>query len=293
VSEAPGGGETILGSAFHMIPGGKGANQAVAASRLGGSVAMIGKVGGDSFGGILREGLVNDGVNDGCVWTEAQASTGVASITVEDSGENRIIVVPGANHCLADGDLLRAEALLAQAKVIVTQFEIPMPVVEHLIERASQTGAKLVVNAAPVQPLSDATLRKIDYLVVNEHEAASLSGVTVTGKESAFQAARTLVQRGAKNVVLTLGAEGALICSAGEETFVPSFVVHAVDTTASGDAFIGGFAVALLDPDLTLAERVRFANAAGALTATRLGAQSSLPTLAEVNTLLEANVNAA
>jgi len=282
----PDGGETILGDEFHLIPGGKGANQAVAVSRLGGKVSMIAKVGVDPFGKALRDQLISDHVNDQYVINEPNSSTGVAFIVVEASGENRIIVVPGANYTLSDADLFNASTELSRAKVVITQFEIPMPIVEHLIDLVKVNGAIMVVNAAPVQPISDATLRKIDYLIVNEHEAAYLSGVPVRNVESASQAAKALVSRGAPCVVLTLGPEGSLVCTPEEEHFIPNFMVKVEDTTAAGDAFIGGFAVSLLNSKLSLAERVTFGNAAGALATTKLGAQSSLPMLAELEELM-------
>ena len=288
----PNGGETILGDEFHIIPGGKGANQAVAVSRLGGKVSMIAKIGADLYGKALRDQLVSDHVDDRFVITENDISTGVAFIVVEKTGENRIIVVPGANYTLSDKDLTAARAVFSQAKVVLTQLEIPMPTVERLIDLAKENGLIMVVNAAPVQSLSDETLRKIDYLVVNEHEAGYLSGIPVVDVDSASRAAKALVSRGSHCVVLTLGSEGSLYCSEDEEGFIPTFDVEVKDTTAAGDAFIGGFAVALLNPSLTLADRVAYGNAAGALATTKLGAQSSLPSLADVEKLIEINKRA-
>ena len=283
----PGGGETLHGEEFHMIPGGKGANQAAAIGRLGGSVSMIGKVGSDSFAPVLRGALAADHVDVRFVLTEEGSPTGVALIVVEKSGENRIIVVAGANRKLTCEDLSAAEALFAQAKVVVAQFEVPLEVVEKAADLAHYHAAQMVVNAAPAYPITDKLMSKIDTLVVNEHEAGILSGVVVDGVESAGKAAQALIRRGAKAVVLTLGPIGSLVCTETEgPQHVPTFEMRVVDTTAAGDAFIGGLAVSLVEAGGTLAEKVRFANAAGAMATTRLGAQSSLPTRAEVEALL-------
>jgi ribokinase len=282
----PSGGETLHGNDFHMIPGGKGANQAVAIARLGGRVAMIGRVGQDSFGEILCKGLAQDGVDAARIKTDASAPSGVALIMVEDNGENRIIVVAGANHNVSPQDVLEAEALLKQARMCVVQFEVPMNVVETVFRAAQRWNVPVLVNAAPAYPISAELFPLIEYLVVNENEAGVLAGIEVTGLDSARQAARILVQRGARHVILTLGALGALGCSLVEESAIPAFPIEAVDTTAAGDAFIGGLVISLLDHAGSLAEHIRFANAAGAVAATRLGAQSSLPERAEVEALL-------
>lgn len=285
-NKIPNGGETILGDEFYLIPGGKGANQAVAVSRLGGTVSMVAKIGADSFGETLREQLISDHVDVKYVMTEKNTTTGVAFIIVEKSGENRIIVVSGANYTLSEEDLLKAEALLSQAKVVITQFEIPLPTIEYLIDSSKKNGFVIVVNAAPARKIPDIILSKIDYLIVNESEASYLSDVLVQDINSASQAARALVARGAPCVVLTLGPMGSLVCSVEEEHFIPKFEVEVIDTTGAGDAFIGGFAISLLQPDLSLSDRVIFGNAAGALATTKLGAQSSLPVLADVRSLL-------
>lgn len=291
LDKIPNSGETIFGDEFHLIPGGKGANQAVAASRLGGDVSMIAKIGDDSFGQTLRQQLQDNSVNVDHVTKLPEVATGVAFITVEGKGENRIIVVSGANYQFFEEDLAKAARVLSKAKVVITQFEIPMPVVKRLIDISKQNGSVIVVNAAPVQQIPDEVLRKIDYLIVNEHEAQFLSGIEVVDVESAQKAARALVSRGGQCVIITLGPAGSLVCTPNEEHFMPDFDVSVVDTTAAGDAFIGGFAVSLLRPELSLFERISFGNAAGALATTKIGAQSSLPTLAEVEALIEKNKN--
>ena len=282
----PGPGETLHGNEFHMIPGGKGANQAVAAARLGARVSIIGRVGQDSFGEILCKNLVADRVDTANLQHDPVAPTGVALIMVEGSGENRIIVVSGANREVSPQDVLAAEQLLKSAKILVVQFEVPMPVVKAVLHLANRFQIPVIVNAAPAYPIEKELIPLIDYLVVNEHEAEVLSGIAVTNLESAARAGRILVQYGAKNVVLTLGALGAQVCNPTQEYYVPGFTIQAVDTTGAGDAFIGGLAVSLLDGNGLLPEKVRFANAAGAVAATRIGAQSSLPNLAEVEDML-------
>lgn len=282
----PGAGETMHGNAFHQVPGGKGANQAVAAARLGSRVALVGRVGQDSFGEILCKNLSADNVDTINLQRDPLASTGVALIVVEDSGENRIIVVGGANREMSPQDVLAAEAALSTAKMLLVQFEVPMPVVEAVLRLAGRCQIPVMVNAAPAYPIDAELIQLIDYLVVNEHEAEVLSSAGVTDLESAARASRILIRHGAKHVVLTLGPLGAFACSPTREFHVPGFPIRAIDTTAAGDAFIGGLAVSLLDGAGLQPEKVRFANAAGAVAATRMGAQSSLPNRSEVEAML-------
>ncbi len=282
----PGAGETLHGKEFHTIPGGKGANQALAIARLGGSVSMIGRVGQDGFGKALCKNLADNQVDITPIQIDTFAPTGVALIVVEDSGENRIIVIPGANHQTCPADIQAAENLIRQARMLVVQFEVPMPVVEAVVRQARRWNISVIVNAAPAYPIDSEWMPLIDYLVVNEHEASTLSGQDVSDVESARRAAQILIQRGARHVVLTLGAQGSVIGAPTGEYHVPSFPVKVIDTTAAGDAFIGGLAVSLLDSSLNLPAKVRFASAAGAIATTRMGAQSSLPTRAEVEAIL-------
>ena len=282
----PSAGETLQGQEFHTIPGGKGANQALSAARLGGNVAMLGRVGRDRFGEALSQGLAADGVDISHLLVDDTAPTGVALIVIEANGENRIILVGGANLQTSPADVLALEDVLRQASLLIMQFEIPMPVIEAVLQIAQRSGVPVLLNAAPAYALAKEMLAMIAYLVVNEHEAAVLSGIAVTDVESARQAALTLQQQGAGLVIITLGALGALAVGAQAQEYAPAFPIQAVDTTAAGDAFIGGLAVSLLQTGLSLADRLRFANAAGALAALRLGAQSSLPTRAEVEKFL-------
>lgn len=287
VPRFPLAGETILGGVFQTIPGGKGANQAVAARRLGAEVAMIGRVGGDAFGGVLRHNLVQEGISTERLTVDDGQATGVALITVEDSGENTIIVVPGANGRITTADIDAARPLITGADILLMQLEIPLEVVQYAAALAQAGGVTLILNAAPAQPLPPALLARVDYLIVNEVEAGLLAGTPPAHPEDAARALQTL---GAQAVVVTLGAEGSLLVSQdGTSVAAPSFAVRPVDTTAAGDAFAGAFAVGLaagMAPEQTL----RWGNAAGALAVTRAGAQPSLPTRLEVDEFLKNQV---
>jgi ribokinase len=272
-------GETILGHTFDTIPGGKGANQAVAARRMGAEVAIVGRVGGDEFGQTLCRNLAAEGINTECLQITPSESTGVALITVDDNGENTIIVVPGANGRLTVDDIEGARDLIAGADILLMQLEIPLPVVERAAQIASESGVTVMVNAAPARTLPGALLSTVDYLVVNETEALLVAGTTTGSHE---EAARTLLSTGVRNVVVTLGPEGSLlVASDAPSVAVPAYRVRPVDTTAAGDGFAGAFAVALAD-GVPAAEALRWGNAEGALAVTREGAQPSLPTRSEV-----------
>jgi ribokinase len=272
-------GETILGHTFDTIPGGKGANQAVAARRMGAEVAIVGRVGDDEFGQTLRRNLAAEGINTECLQITPSESTGVALITVDDNGENTIIVVPGANGRLTVDDIEGARDLIAGADILLMQLEIPLPVVERAAQIASESGVTVMVNAAPARTLPGALLSTVDYLVVNETEALLVAGTTTGSHE---EAARTLLSTGVRNVVVTLGPEGSLlVASDAPSVAVPAYRVRPVDTTAAGDGFAGAFAVALAD-GAPAAEALRWGNAEGALAVTREGAQPSLPTRSEV-----------
>lgn len=281
----PAGGETVHGTEYTMAPGGKGGNQAVAIARLGGDVAMVGQVGRDGFGEMLKKSLSDNRVNIEHVKEHPGKSTGVALIVVEKNGENRIIVVSGANWSLTEHDIDAVRPLLQSARMVLLQFEIPMPVIKKVICMAHEAGVSVMVNAAPAYPIDAEILACIDYLVMNEHETEVISGMKVQDKASAQAAAKALVERGVKCAIITLGNEGAVAACPDLCLDVPPYKVEPVDTTAAGDAFIGGLAVMLLNPQKSLYEKIRFANAVGAMTATKRGAQSSLPALEEVNML--------
>jgi len=278
-------GETIIGHGFHTVPGGKGANQAIAAARLGAQVSMVGRVGDDAFGEALLGNLAAAGVAHAWVWRTPATATGVALITVDDAGQNSIVVASGANMRLTPADVEAAEDAIAQAEVVLLQLENPVEAVLRAAQIARARGKTVVLNPAPARPLPAELPALVDVLVPNESETALLTGLPVADIESAQRAALRLLESGIGTVILTLGERGALLAHAGRSERFPAFQVTPVDTTAAGDAFVGGFAVALAE-GRTLAEAVRWGNAAGGLAATQLGAQTSLPTRAALERLL-------
>ncbi len=286
----PAPGETITGSTFSTAAGGKGANQAVAAARLGAQVTMVGCVGDDAHGHALVSGLQADGINTDFVRVETATGTGVALITVADNGENSIVVSPGANHTLTPADIKTAKAAIAGADMILLQLEIPLPTVEAAVETAARHNVPVLLNPAPAHPLPDAVLTKITYFIPNETETTLYCGFPVDGRGAAEKAATQLCARyGMAGVVLTLGSRGALLCADGRHTLVPPFAVSPVDTTAAGDAFVGGFAVAVTEGESPV-DAARFAAAVAALSVTKMGAQPSLPRRDEVVRFLQANI---
>ncbi|MBK1784596.1 ribokinase [Prauserella cavernicola] len=266
----PGGGETVLGGDTETLPGGKGANTAVAAARLGADVALLGAIGDDGNGRLLLDSLRGSGVRTHLVRT-VDRPTGVAYITVTPDGENSILVSPGANHALEPADV---DGALDGARVLVTSLEIPLTTVEHAIAAAADAGVLTVLNLSPAAKLADRTLAALDVLVVNEHEAAWL-----LGDRSADPAG--LLTLGPSSAVVTRGAGGAVVVTADGTTEVPSPEVEAVDTTGAGDAFAGALATALADGS-TLADAVRSAVRVAAVSVTRRGAQPSYPAASEL-----------
>jgi len=273
-------GETIIGRDFHTIPGGKGANQAVAAAKLGAQVTMVGRVGNDDFGRALLNNLRSVNINTDFVTIDPDAATGIALITVEDSGENNIVLASGSNMRLSVTDIEAAEEAIAQADVVLFQLESPVPTVEAGLKLAKKRGVATLLNPAPAQPLSDALLSCVDILVPNETETALLTGRPVATIAQIEEAAEHLRRTGVGTVIVTLGERGAFLCSAEGNAMFPAYPIEPVDTTAAGDAFVAGFAVAWADTgDLKAA--IPWGNAAGALAAMKLGAQPSLPTRSE------------
>ncbi len=270
-------GETILGGTFFMNPGGKGANQAVAAARLGGQVTFLAKVGNDIFGYQARQQFEQEGIETQFILTDAVNPSGVALITVDAKGENSIVVAPGANAALSAQDLEPAEKALHQAGILLMQLEIPLETVTVAARMAATQGIKVILNPAPARPLPDELLSGLYLLTPNESEAETLTGVSVTNLATAKAAAEKLRQKGVANVVITLGVRGALVFTADYSCHVPAPAVTAVDTTAAGDVFNGALAVALAEGQ-DLGEAVRFANQAAAFSVTKLGAQASAPT---------------
>jgi ribokinase len=286
VERLPAPGETVLGGAFRMIPGGKGANQAYAAARLGGRVAMAGRVGYDLFGDQLKAGLAAAGVEISEIHATRSEPTGVALIWVDRAGQNSIVVASGANGTLTLAEEA-ARRLFQGAGIALFQLETPLATVAAALAAARAEGVRTILDPAPAQPLPSELLSRVDLLTPNESEALILLGQP-PGRIPADQrpaVARALRARGSDTVILKLGDEGCFVASAGGEWHLPAFAVTAVDTTAAGDTFNAALAVALAAGE-PLEAAARFANAAAAVSVTRAGAQSSAPSRPEVEALL-------
>ncbi len=278
-------GETVLGNDFMQSRGGKGANQAVAAARLGAQVTFVARLGKDYFGQAAFEAYGKEGINTKYIVWDEEAPTGVALIMIDAEGEDIICVAPGANAQLSTGDILAAEEAIKAADCVLLQLEIPMETVEFAIQLASKYHVRVVLNPAPMAKLSEGVLEKVDVLTPNETEAARLTGNQVLyPRDLAYDVNRKLR---VKNVIVTMGKEGAVLSRSHNPSpiEVPAFPVESVDATGAGDAFNGGLVVALARGE-NLEEAVRYANAVGALATARYGAQSSLPTELEVEAFL-------
>jgi ribokinase len=293
VPRMPAEGETIVGNDFVTYPGGKGANQAVAAARLGGDVVMIGRLGQDQFAEQLRRELRGAGVNTECVLNVPQPS-GSAVILVTAQGGSSIVVIPGANYELRPADLDQHIETLRDAALILAQLEIPIETVEYLGELAAMLGIPFILDPAPAQALSSSILRNVTWLTPNESETSSIlrnlgsSALDLLGNDAVSAAAERLLATGVRNVILKRGSRGVYLSGKDvPSTHIAPYSVNAVDTTAAGDAFNGGFAYGLTH-GLPPIESARFACAVAAISVTRVGAQPSMPTLAEVNTLTSA-----
>ncbi|WP_175837961.1 ribokinase [Burkholderia anthina] len=274
-------GETLLGTTFQTVHGGKGANQAVAAARLGASVAMIGCVGDDAFGTRLHGALAAERIDVTHLHRIEGEATGVATITVDVHGANSIVVVPGANDRLDIARIDAARDAIAAAALMVCQLEVPIATVAHAIARAIAHRTPVLLNPAPAQPLFDTLLARIDYLVVNETEAESLTGIAVGDDASAVRAADALCAKGVGNVLVTLGARGVCWRGSAGSGRHDALAVVAVDTTAAGDTFVGGFATARAG-GASMDDAIGFGQRAAAISVTRCGAQTSIPTREEV-----------
>jgi len=281
VPELPSKGETVLGNQFRVVRGGKGANQAVAAARLGAEVTFVARLGSDSFGDEALAAYREEGIRTDFIVQDPEIHSGIALIMVNPNGENMIGVGPGANSHLTAENVRAASAAIQEADCILMQLEIPLEAVQAAVEIARGNHVRVILNPAPAQRLSPEILNSIDYLTPNETEAAILAGEdpTAIGPESLPRLASIL---GVPNLVITLGSRGACVLQNGQTTLIPSFPITPVDTTASGDAFNGALAVALAAGE-DIAQAVKYANAAGAITATRPGAQPSLPTREELD----------
>jgi ribokinase len=279
-------GETIIGGDFQTIPGGKGANQAVAAARLGAEVSMIGRLGTDSFACYLLDNLAASGVDTAFINKDGQAATGVALIVVDDQGENSIVVASGANMQVEEAHVNAAQDLIAKSDVLVLQLEIPLPAVIRSAQIAKENGIPVVLNPAPARELPAELFALVDVLVPNETEIALLSGQGDDSAEDLKHASRVLLDRGVGSVVITLGKRGALLTN--REYYAlefDAFKIDPVDTTAAGDAFVAGLAVHL-GAGHPLPDAIHWGNAAGALAAMRFGAQTSAPSREEVKQLI-------
>lgn len=269
-------GETIMGGRFFMNPGGKGANQAVAAARLGACVTFVCKVGNDIFGQQAIDTFRNEGIDTSSVLTDAELPSGVALITVDAHAENCIVVASGSNANLLPADLSGVEKSVEQSDVVLLQLEIPMETVEYIAGLAKGKGKRLILNPAPAQTLSSSLLKNLYLITPNETEAGLITGIKVVDDTSACLAAKELCRMGVQHVIITRGSKGALVYSDLQMEYVPAVRTIAVDTTAAGDVFNGALAVALGEGKVLL-EAVRFANRAAAISVTRPGAQNSIP----------------
>ncbi len=280
-------GESVSDAEFRQTFGGKGANQAYAAALAGGEVTFVSCVGDDSYGAQVIENMRGCGANVEHVYTEPGVATGTALIMIGEAGRNYISVAPGANYKLLPAHVARAGAAIDAADMLVLQYEVPVATVTAAAERASALGKSVMLNLAPPRPITDALLRHVTYFVVNETEAAFACGIEVNSDANVRRAADALRAKGAANVIITLGEQGAFAAGADGAAYAPSFKVEAIDSTAAGDTFCGAFAVGLLEGRAPM-DAARFANAAAALSVTRIGAQISIPTRAEIDTFMRA-----
>ena len=287
MARIPKPGETIIGGEFASAAGGKGANQAVSAARAGGAVTFIARIGQDMFGDKAVAGFIAEGINVDYVVRDRTSPSGVALIFVGQNGENSIAVASGANARLTPADVRKAKSAFRQAIVLLLQPETPLDTVEVAAELTAAAGGRVILNPAPARPLPDKLLRRVYLLTPNESEAELLTGIAVNNVDGAAKAADALRARGVQNVIITMGARGALVAGKRLRQLIPAFRVKAVDTTAAGDVFNGTLALGLAE-GRSLLEAARFASAAAAISVTRMGAQTSAPTRKEIERLLAA-----
>ncbi len=282
VKHLPAPGETVGEARFMQSNGGKGANQAVAAARLGGDVTFVSCLGDDANAASLRQQFSNDGIDTRALLTASHTPTGTALIYVAEDGENCIAVAPGANRLLGPEAIDALTDRIAEADYLLLQLEIPMESVARAIEKAAEVGTRVILNPAPAHPIADELLRKIYLITPNRSESEILTGCQVRTPQEASEAAARLLEKGVENVIITLGCHGALIRTPHAETIVPACKVTAVDTTAAGDVFNGALVVALAE-GMTLVEGARFAARCSAVSVTRPGAQTSIPWRSEID----------
>ena len=280
-------GETLHGHEFLQIPGGKGANQAVAAARLGADVRFVGAVGNDGFGDLSHRTLADEGIDLTYLTRAAGVATGVAGILVEDGGDNSIVLAAGANATLSPDQIEAARDAICSAGMLLCQLETPIATVTRAIQTAHAANVKVILNPAPAQDLDPALLAQVDYLILNETEATQLSKIEVTDATSASSAAEKLLAMGTGAVLLTMGGHGVLIAQPGNSQLIPAIKVNVVDTTAAGDTFVGAFAVGIAQ-GLSIIDASLEAQYAAALTVTRVGAQTSIPHRQDVQEFMAA-----
>ncbi len=286
MSQFPKEGQTIIGKKMLKNPGGKGANQCIACARLGGDTEMIGMLGEDENGKIIRDLFINEGVEISHVLTTDKEPTTIALIEIDESGQNKIVVVPAANFVYSIEDLRAVKEVIAQTEIVVAQLEMRLDVVEELAKMCEELHVPMILNPAPAVQLSDDLLKRVTYLTPNETELSVIANHPVNNLEEIKQAAQLLLDRGVKHVIATLGDKGALLADASGMKVIEGYSVQAIDTVAAGDSFNGALAKALVD-GMSLEESIRLANAVGALTVTRQGAVPSLPTREEVESFIQ------
>lgn len=278
-------GETVKGSTFKMGPGGKGSNQGVAAQRAGADVTMITKVGQDTFGKLALDNFKNENMDTRFIFVDESYETGAALIMVdENTSDNKILVISGACEHISDEDVEKARRNIEDADVFLTQLETNMEAIVKSIDIAHNKGVTTVLNPAPVQPVPDDLLKKVDIIIPNEVEASILTGVKIETDDDVRKAAEVFLSKGVKMVVITLGSKGVYACTKEAEKFIPSIPVKAVDTTGAGDAFSGGFVTAIAEGK-DFFEAVEFGNAVGALSVTKLGTAPSMPYRFEIDNI--------
>ena len=280
VDTMPKPGQTIIGSNFKEVPGGKGANQAVAMARLNGNVSMIGKVGEDGFGQTLINSLKNDKVDTTYIQT-AKGATGVALITVDKNAQNSIVVSPGANFEVKEDDIDNNIEAIKNSDIVVLQLETPLNTIKYALNKAKKLNKYTILNPAPAVKLDDEIIKNVDLLTPNETELEIISGVSIETEEDIQKAAQIMIEKGVKELIVTLGSKGSLYINKEKSMFKKAYKVEAVDTTAAGDSYTGALAVAL-SQDKNIEDAMDFASKVGALSVLKEGAQSSLPTLEDV-----------
>ena len=280
VDKMPKPGQTIIGSNFKEVPGGKGANQAVAMARLNGNVSMIGKVGEDGFGQTLINALKNDKVDTTYIKT-TKGATGVALITVDNNAQNSIVVSPGANFEVKEEDIDNNIEAIKNSDIVVLQLETPLNTIKYALKKSKELNKYTILNPAPALKLDDEIIKNVDLLTPNETELEIISGVNIETEEDIQKAAQIMIEKGVKELIVTLGSKGSLYINKEKSIFKKAYKVEAVDTTAAGDSYTAALAVAL-SKDKNIEEAMDFASKVGALSVLKVGAQCSLPTLEDV-----------